>query len=325
MPDSASAASPARRKLRRLLPLIALLCVIASLFLVAHGKGNPIGAAGILVGFAMVSWAIGLFAEPVTIYGVKLAYGPYLLLHFPILGALKTAILIWLVCRLFPERGPLARREERSPGALSGDERRLAVLLALSLLLFATDFIHGVSPAWISLATGILCLTPPVGMLAPRTFSERVNFVTLIYIAGILGLGAIVAESGLGSAASAALLQVAPLDPGHTALNLAILGVIGAALGLITTVTGVPAVLTPLAQDFASASGLPLLSVLMLQVVVYSTVFLPVESPPMMIALQLGRVGIRPATKLTLALAAITLVVLLPLDYLWWRALGYAP
>ena len=66
MPDSASAASPARRKLRRLLPLIALLCVIASLFLVAHGKGNPIGAAGILVGFAMVSWAIGLFAEPVT-------------------------------------------------------------------------------------------------------------------------------------------------------------------------------------------------------------------------------------------------------------------
>ena len=469
MPNSASAASPARRKLRRLLPLIALLCVIASLFLVAHGKGNPIGAAGILVGFAMVSWAIGLFAEPVTsllffllavlfhiatptaifsgfasaawwlvfggaiialavqesglgrrlanflfarigdsypravaavavaavglaflmpstngrilllmpivlaladrlglqpgrngyaglvitvaaasymppttilpanvpngvllgaaetLYGVKLAYGPYLLLHFPILGALKTAILIWLVCRLFPERGPLARREERSPGALSGDERRLAVLLALSLLLFATDFIHGVSPAWISLATGILCLTPPVGMLAPRTFSERVNFVTLIYIAGILGLGAIVAESGLGSAASAALLQVAPLDPGHTALNLAILGVIGAALGLITTVTGVPAVLTPLAQDFASASGLPLLSVLMLQVVVYSTVFLPVESPPMMIALQLGRVGIRPATKLTLALAAITLVVLLPLDYLWWRALGYAP
>jgi di/tricarboxylate transporter len=91
------------------------------------------------------------------------------------------------------------------------------------------------------------------------------------------------------------------------------------------SVTGVPAVLTPLAQDFASASGLPLLSVLMLQVVVYSTVFLPVESPPTMIALQLGRVGIRPATKLTLALAAITLLVLLPLDYLWWRLLGYAP
>jgi di/tricarboxylate transporter len=166
---------------------------------------------------------------------------------------------------------------------------------------------------------------PPVGMLAPRTFSERVNVVTLLYIAGILGLGAIVAESGLGSAASAALLRIAPLAPGHTALNLTILAAIGAALGFITTLTGLPAVLTPLAQDFANASGLPLLSVLMLQVVVYSTVFLPVQSPPMMIALQLGRVGLRPATKLTLALAAITLVVLLPLNYLWWRVLGYAP
>ena len=451
------------------LPVLVVLAVIVALFLLTHETGSRLGAAGILVGFAMVSWALGLFAEPVTsllffllavlfhvatptaifsgfasaawwlvfggaiialavqesglgrrlanllfarigdsypravaavalaavglaflmpstngrilllmpivlaladrlglkpgrngyaglvitvaaasymppttilpanvpngvllgaaetLYGVKLAYGPYLLLHFPILGALKTVILIWLICRLFPERGRLEQRPEVAPGALSRDERRLTLLLVLSLLLFATDFIHGISPAWISLATGILCLMPPIGMLAPRTFSERVNFVTLIYIAGILGLGAIVAESGLGSAASAALLQVAPLAPGHTAANLAVLAAIGAALGLITTVTAVPAVLTPLAQDFANASGLPLLSVLMLQVVVYSTVFLPVESPPMMIALQLGRVSIGPATKLTLALAAITIVVLLPLNYLWWRLLGYAP
>jgi len=28
------------------------------------------------------------------------------------------------------------------------------------------------------------------------------------------------------------------------------------------------------------------------------------------------------ATKLLLAIAAITLLVLLPLDYLWWRLLG---
>jgi anion transporter len=454
---------------KRIVPVAILLAVVAALLLIEHRTGDRMGAAAILVGFAMASWALGLFAEPVTsllffllavlfhiatptaifsgfasaawwlvfggaiialavqesglgrrlanllftrigdsypravtavalaavglaflmpstngrilllmpivlaladrlglrpgrngyaglvitvaaasymppttilpanvpngvllgaaetLYGVKLAYGPYLLLHFPILGAFKTVILIWLICRLFPERGRLVQRQEAASGALSHDERRLALLLALSLLLFATDFIHGISPASISLATGILCLMPPIGMLAPKTFSERVNFVTLIYIAGILGLGAIVAESGLGTAASAALLHVAPLAPGHAAGNLAVLAAVGAVLGLITTVTGVPAVLTPLAQDFADASGLPLLSVLMLQVVVYSTVFLPVQSPPMMIALQLGRVSIGPATKLTLALAAITLVVLLPLDYLWWRLLGYAP
>ncbi len=39
-----------------------------------------------------------------------------------------------------------------------------------------------------------------------------------------------------------------------------------------------------------------------------------------MIALQLGRVGIAPANKLCLALAAVTILVLLP-----WRVLGYLP
>lgn len=260
-----------------------------------------------------------------TLYGVKLTYGPYLLLHFPILGALKTALLVWLVCRLFPERQPLSLAEFRAPGPMTAEERRLALIIGLSLVLFATDFLHGISPAWISLGTGVACLMPEIGMLSPKLFAERLNVVTLIYIAGILGLGALVTDSGLAEAASAWLLAATHLSPGNTIANLAILGAIGAALALLTTVTSVPAVLTPLAGEFAAASGLPLLSVLMLEVVVFSTVFLPFQTPPMMIALQLGGIGLRPATRLTLSLAAITLLVLLPLDYFWWRLLGYLP
>jgi di/tricarboxylate transporter len=260
-----------------------------------------------------------------SLYGVKLTYGSYLLLHFPILGALKTVLLVFLVCRLFPERQALGMARAAALPPMSRDERRLALLLGLSLVLYATDFLHGVSPAWIALGTGILCLMPPFGVLSPRSFSERVNVVTLIYIAGILGLGALVADSGLSSAASAELLAAAPVAPGHVIADLGILTAIGAALGLLTTLTGVPAVLTPLVHNFAAASGLPLLSVLMLEVVVFSTVLLPFSSPPMMIALQLGGVGMRAATKLTLTLALFTILLLWPLDYVWWRLLGYLP
>ena len=260
-----------------------------------------------------------------TIYGVKLTYGPYLLLHFPILGALKTVVLIWLVSRFFAEPRPLVRTETRALGPMSRDERRLVLLLGGSLALYATDSLHGISPAWISLGTGVLCLPPFLGIVTAKTFSERINFATLIYVAGILGLGAVAADSGLAKAVSGALLRHAPLAPGHGAANAAILSAIGAGLGLLTTVTGVPAVLTPLAGEFAQAAGLPLLSVLMLEVVVFSTAFLPYEAPPIMIGLQLGRVGVGGATKLCLALAAITILVLLPLDYLWWRWLGYLP
>jgi di/tricarboxylate transporter len=260
-----------------------------------------------------------------SFYGIELTYGPYLLLHFPVLGILKTAILIWMVVKLFPEREKLTPANEGAPGRMSRDEKVLTALLVVSLLLFATDFWHGISPAWISLGTGLLCLLPPIGMVTPKTFSERFNLAPVFYIGSILGVGALVADSGLGEAVSSALLHWANLSPGHTVSNVATLYAIGAGLTALVTATGVPAVLTPLAQEFASASGLPLLSVLMLQVVIFSTVFLPFESPPMVIALQLGGVGPRPAGKLCLAVAAITIVVLLPLNYLWWRLLGYLP
>jgi len=261
-----------------------------------------------------------------SLYGVKLAYGPYLLLHFPVLGALKTVALIWLVCWLFREREGLRPSTIEDLGPMSPEERRLAWLLALSLLLFATDFIHGISPAWVSLGTGLLCFLPPLGLITPEVFSARINVVMLVYIAGILGLGAVVADSGLSAWVSEHLLAWAGLTPGHDVRNVAMLSAIGAGLAALTTATGVPAVLTPLAREFATASGLPLLTVLMLQVVPFSTVFLPFESPPMMVAMQLGGgVGVRPASKLCLALGAVTLLALLPLDYLWWQLLGYLP
>jgi hypothetical protein len=229
------------------------------------------------------------------------------------------------VCRLFPDREGFRVPPPEDPGPLSPEDRRLAWLLALSLLLFATDFIHGISPSWVSLGTGLLCFLPPFALVAPQDFSTRINVVMLLYIAGILGLGAVVADSGLSSAVSERLLAWARLTPGHDVSNVAVLSLIGAGLAALTPAPGVTAVLTPLAQEFANASGLPLLTVLMLQVVPFSTVLLPFESPPMMVAMQLGGVGIRPASKLCLAIAAVTILVLLPLDYLWWELLGYLP
>jgi hypothetical protein len=100
---------------------------------------------------------------------------------------------------------------------------------------------------------------------------------------------------------------------------------IGMGVGFLTTLPGVPAVLTPLARDLADASGLPLMSVLMLEVVAFGVLFLPYQSPPTMIAIQMTGTPMRHGTRLCLALAALTLLVLLPLDYLWWRWLGYLP
>ena len=49
------------------------------------------------------------------------------------------------------------------------------------------------------------------------------------------------------------------------------------------------------------------------------------RGPPLVVAMALGEVRFVDATKMTLAPAAVTVLVLMPLDYLWWRLLGWVP
>ena len=60
----------------------------------------------------------------------------------------------------------------------------------------------------------------------------------------------------------------------------------------------------------------------MLQVPGFSTPLLPYQAPPLIVALQLDHLRSAEAIKLVGAIALVTLAILLPLDYLWWRALG---
>jgi di/tricarboxylate transporter len=99
----------------------------------------------------------------------------------------------------------------------------------------------------------------------------------------------------------------------------------GIALSAAVTIPAVPAVLAPLADDFARAAGLPVETVLMVQVLSFSTLLFPYQGPPLVVAMALGGVRFADATKMTLALAAVTVLVLMPLDYLWWRLLGWVP
>ncbi|MDP4350113.1 hypothetical protein QSG17_25025, partial [Escherichia coli] len=76
------------------------------------------------------------------------------------------------------------------------------------------------------------------------------------------------------------------------------------------------------AQSFADATGFPLLSVIMIQVLGYSTPLLPYQASPIVVAMGLGKVPARAGMQLCLALAAVSYLILLPLDYAWYQLLG---
>ena len=254
-------------------------------------------------------------------YGIHLNYVPYLLLHTPVLGILKGLVLIGLICWLFPG-APKPSRDLAPPEPMDRDEKRLAWLLAIVLVMWVTESWHGIGPAWTGLAASIVVMLPRIGFITGDEFSAGVNMRTCIYVAGILGLAITVTQTGIGNAMGEALMQVMPLDADAPFTSFLALTGITTALNFIMTANGVPALYTTLAQSFSDATGFPLLSVIMIQVLGYSTPLLPYQASPIVVAMGLGKVPARAGMLLCLALAVATYLVLLPLDYLWFSVLG---
>lgn len=317
---------------------VVLLMPIAAALAERYGfreTGN--GRTGILLAAAFGTTAPAMAILPANVpnavlfgaaearYHVTLGYVEYLVLHFPVLGVAKAAAVALLVVLLFPAK-LAARPADGAPATpLSSAERAVASLVVLALALWATDSLHHVPPAWVGLGVALPMLVPRFRLLPPRAFDEQLSFSALFFVAGIMGLGAVIAHAGLDRVLGRAVLSVFPLAPGARATNFASLAAIGTFLGVVTAGPGMPAVMTPLAAALAAATGLPLGSVLQSEALGYSNPVLPYQSPPVVVATQLTDLRPRATTVLSLALFAATSLVLLPLDYLWWRLLGRLP
>ena len=255
-------------------------------------------------------------------YGLHFGYLPYLILHAPILGIVKGALITGFLVWMFPAQPKhvesIAPAEKMSPA-----EWRLSIILLVTLALWVTDSLHGIQPAWVGLVAACICLLPGIGFLTSEEFAVGVNVRTCIYLAGILGLAAVVAWSGLGDLIGNAIIPLLPLDPASPAKSFASMVGLASLLNFVVTANGLPAVFTPLAKSLADHSGFQLVTVLMSQVLAYATPFLPYQAAPIVVAAGIARVPMRYAALTCAAIAVISYAVLAPIDFFWFRALGW--
>lgn len=262
-----------------------------------------------------------------NLFNMQFGYMEYLILHFPVLGLLKTFLIIFLVIKIFPAEIKLTETgTEEEVADSNGDksqQKKVAILLGLTLVFWMTDSIHGINPAWVGLATAVVLLAPKWGVVEPKNFNASVDFATVVFVAAALGLGTLVNESGLGTALGQTFIQLLPKESGGSFINFMSLSIMTTITGLFTTVPGVPTVLTPMAADFAEATGFTLRSVLMIQVLGFSTIIFPYQIAPLIVAMQLSGEPLSRLLKITLPLSLLTIVILFPLDYLWWSLIGW--
>jgi di/tricarboxylate transporter len=259
-----------------------------------------------------------------TLYKYTPLYGEYLLLHFPVLGIIKSLLLYLLILILYPDT--IAKNQEARPSQaepMTRNEKMLSVILLVMLVLWISDFMHHISPAWVAMVGACIILLPYVNIISPQLFQQKINFGSLFYIAGILGIGQMINYTGLGSSLAKQCIVLLPLDAGTPFLNYMFLAGLSMVTGIFTTQPGIPAVLTPFAGELAAATGFPLKVVIMNQVLGFSQPLFPYQVPPLLIGMQMAGVHLAEGFKLCFFLALGALVLLFPLDYLWWHVIGW--
>ena len=291
----------------------AMLAVIFGTFLLAFGI-MPANLINILV-----------TGTAETLLGVHVNYGEYLLLQFPVGTVLKGLVMAGLLIWMFaPKDGGKPARTE-GPRPLGRQGRILLVVVLATLATWGLDFLHGVQAGWVALAAALVCLMPGIGMVSPKLMAERVSVGTLLFAGSVLGIGPVLLDSGASALLSRLVTDNLPLTDMTPAIAYLTMAYAAAVTSLATNITGAIAIVTPLAGEFATATGLPLKAAALAQVNGFSAPFFPYEALPLMVGLAMSGVQAARALWFGIALAAVSLLILTPLNLVWWRFLGYVP
>ena len=133
------------------------------------------------------------------------------------------SILVVLACWqlalwLFPaEQAVLARsrayldEQARSFQPMTGPEKRAAFLLLAAVLLWVTDFLHGINPAVVGMGVVLVALLPRVGVLSVEDL-RRVNLLPFIFVAAAVSMAnVLVATKGLDLVTGSLFARMLPL------------------------------------------------------------------------------------------------------------------
>lgn len=320
----------------RVLLLLPLLTAIADALGYTEGKRGRVGIimAGVLGTYLPATAVLpanipnNVLAGAVeTLLGQGPRYGTYLLLHFPVLGLLKVIMLGVVLSIVYHDDPPLSglSYQQKRIEETTAQRRRqhgLAIVLLITVMLWCTESIHGLGAAWVGMLAAIICLCPGMGLMSPRPL-ERLNFGPVFYVAGIVSMGALAYHCGLATDVAQALLRGLPLSLNAPVTNFMALSGLSTVMGWLVTLPGVPAVLTPMTPTLAKAAGWSDAATYMTQVVGFSTVWLPYQAPPLVMAIQSGHLPNREVIRVCLITALVSVLMLWPLDMLWWTCLGW--
>jgi len=250
-----------------------------------------------------------------------LTYGAYLLLAFPVLSVLKGATFwatVVMFCRA-PRPHAAAEGEDVELGAAG---RRLAAIVAVTVTLWATDFLHGIPPGWVALAAAAVCLVPGIDLARIEEAIDRTKLTSIFSLAAVLGVATVLSRSGAGALIAEKLHQILPVAGHSPAYAFFVIATTSALLAVIATVVGSIAIVTPTLPAISQATGLSPEGAILAELTGLQTLPFPYEAVPIMVGLIMGKVTSTQALRIMVPVAVLGFLVIMPAEILWLKMLG---
>ena len=290
--------------------------------------GFAVFAASVPVSMTFLTGDSAINSLAVQASGISVSWMQWFIYMGPpsIIASIITCVLILVLFK--PSKEVKINKEEIKEklnllGPLTSKEKRTMVWLAIAVVLWLTDSIHGIDIGWITLLIAMLMGFPTIGeILEPKQWGE-VPIHVLMFITAAMTIGKVGGVTGMNSwIAQTVLPSSIPSNPYVLAIVIALISMaIHMVLGSVIAVMGIaiPALLI--------FTGPMNISPLVTTLLVYSSIgvhyILPFHHLNILVGQgeENGMYGQEEVMRLGIPLTIIVLLIVL-IEVLYWKLLG---
>ena len=221
-----------------------------------------------------------------------------------------------------PGGGSYMREELRKLGNLSRLEKKAAILMFMAVGLWATDFLHHMSPALIGLGVGLFAVVPRLGVLDIDDL-KRLNYLPVFFVATAVSMGdVLVSTKALDVLTNLLFAWMEPLVTNVYSSTLVLYWTAFVYHILLASEVSMLGTSIPILMKFATSNGLDPLALGMIWTFASGGKIFVYQSAVMIVGYSYGYFDGRDMLRIGLALTIIESALLLLVVPFYWPLIG---
>lgn len=249
-----------------------------------------------------------------SLTGTTITWSRWAVLMFPVMGVGRMLVVVAVMYFLYrPAPGDVGDVDFRTDTALTGRQRRMLLFLGVGVLVWSTDFVHGLHPLFGAVAVVVLSMAPRIGVVSFDTM-EDVDFSVLFFFGAVFAIATALSDVGFTKQIVRSALSVLPASLPMPVL-LGGIFLLTAALQLLIESLAVASVLTPILVTYCQQAGVAVQPVVLTEAVASVSVFFPYQSAVLIAIIGQDVVGFRTVAKALVVCTVVGTLVLLPLQF----------